>query len=85
MNVRHLLVAAAAALLGGFGSAAPAAAHVSTQPFAASVDSMSAGRLGASVAAVLGLAGLVIGGLDPPVGSAPAPGGSEPPWPWWRG
>jgi hypothetical protein len=42
--------------------AAPAAVHVSVQP-AASVYAMSSGRLGASVAAVLGLIGLVIGGL----------------------
>ncbi|NJP34630.1 DUF6223 family protein [Micromonospora thermarum] len=63
MYVRHLLVATASAVLGGFGSAAPAAAHVSAQPIAASAYTMSAGRLGASVAAVLGLAGVVIGGL----------------------
>jgi hypothetical protein len=52
-----------AALLGGFGLAAPAAAHLSAQPIAASVYTMSAGRLGASVAAVLGLTGVIIGGL----------------------
>jgi hypothetical protein len=52
-----------AALLGGFGLAEPAAAHLSAQPIAASVYTMSAGRLGASVAAVLGLTGVIIGGL----------------------
>ncbi|HEY0700813.1 MAG TPA: DUF6223 family protein [Micromonospora sp.] len=63
MYVRHLLTAGAAALLAGFGPAAPAAAHVSAQPIAASVYTMSAGRLGAIVATVLGLAGVVVGGL----------------------
>ncbi|MFI6263481.1 DUF6223 family protein [Micromonospora sp. NPDC051006] len=63
MYVRHLLAATSAALLGGFGLAAPAAAHVSVQPAAADVFAMSAGRLGASVAAVVGLIGVVIGGL----------------------
>ncbi|PZG24030.1 hypothetical protein C1I95_01410 [Micromonospora craterilacus] len=56
MYVRHLL---APALLGG----APAATYLSAEPIAASVYTMSAGRLGASLAAVLGLAGVVIGGL----------------------
>ncbi|MEU5949012.1 DUF6223 family protein [Micromonospora sp. NPDC047465] len=63
MSIRHMLAAAAAALLGAFGLAAPAAAHVSAQPVAASVYTMSAGRLGSSVAAVLGLIGVIIGGL----------------------
>ncbi|MDO3705689.1 DUF6223 family protein [Micromonospora sp. C28SCA-DRY-2] len=63
MSVRHLLTAATAALIGGVGFAAPAAAHASTQPVAADVYTMSAGRLGASVAAVLGLAGAIVGGL----------------------
>jgi Family of unknown function (DUF6223) len=43
--------------------AAPAVAHISVQPAAASVYTLSAGRLGASLAAVLGLTGVVIGGL----------------------
>lgn len=42
--------------------AAPAAAHASIQPVAAGVSDMSPGRLGAIVAALLGLAGVVIGG-----------------------
>ncbi|MEV4656725.1 DUF6223 family protein [Micromonospora sp. NPDC049301] len=50
-------------MIGGLGLAAPAAAHVSGQPVAADVGTMSAGRLGASVAAVLGLAGVIIAGL----------------------
>jgi len=60
-RVTNLL--AAAALVGGLGLAAPAAAHVSVQPAAASVYTMSPGRIGASVAAVVGLIGAVIGGL----------------------
>ncbi|MER7332873.1 MULTISPECIES: DUF6223 family protein [unclassified Micromonospora] len=63
MSIRHLLAAAAAALVGAVGLAAPAAAHVSTQPIAASAYTMSAGRLGATVAALLGLAGALIGGF----------------------
>ncbi|MEH0841174.1 DUF6223 family protein [Micromonospora sp. CPCC 205711] len=62
-SVRLVLAAAGAALLGGFGLAAPAAAHVSAQPTAASVYTMSAGRIGASVAALLGLTGVIISGL----------------------
>jgi hypothetical protein len=64
MSVRHPLAAAAAALLGGFGLATPAAAHVWVQSAPASVYAMSSGRLGAIVAALLGLTGVVIGGLS---------------------
>ena len=53
---------ALAALVGGFALAAPAAAHVSDQP-AASVYTISPGRIGAIAAAVVGLIGAVIGGL----------------------
>jgi hypothetical protein len=63
MSVRHLLAAAAAALLGGFGLAAPAAAHVSVQPTAASVYTMSPGRIEAIVAALVALISVVLGGL----------------------
>ncbi|MFF1417835.1 DUF6223 family protein [Streptomyces sp. NPDC058280] len=63
-SVRLPLAAAGAALLGVFVLAAPAAAaHVSAQPSAASIYTMSAGRLGATTAAVLGLIGVVIAGL----------------------
>ncbi|MCX4474576.1 DUF6223 family protein [Micromonospora sp. NBC_01655] len=62
-SVRLVLAVAGAALIEGLGLAGPAAAHVSAQPAAASVYTMSAGRLGAAVAAVLGLTGVVIGGL----------------------
>ncbi|WP_424532052.1 DUF6223 family protein [Sphaerisporangium viridialbum] len=63
MSVRHLLAAAAAALLGGFGLATPAAAYVLVQPTAASAYTLTAGRLWSLVAVLLGLAGAVIGGL----------------------
>lgn len=64
MSIRHLFAAAApAALVGAFGLAAPAAAHVSAQPVAADVLAISSGRLGASAGGMLGLLGLVVGGL----------------------
>ena len=63
MSVRHLLAAAAAALLGVFWFATSAAAHVLVQPTAASAYTLTAGRLWSLVAALLGLAGAVIGGL----------------------
>ena len=50
-------------MVGGLGLAAPAAANVSVQPAAASVYTMSPGRIRALVAAVVGLISLVIGGL----------------------
>ncbi len=63
MSVRHLIAAAAAALLGVFGLATPAAANVLVQPTAANAYTLTAGRLWSLVAAFLGLAGVVIGGL----------------------
>ncbi|MFD5063110.1 DUF6223 family protein [Streptomyces sp. NPDC058394] len=54
---------AGAALLGVFVLGAPAAARVTVQPSAASVYTMSAGRLEATTAAVLGLIGAAIAGL----------------------
>ncbi|MEV0705323.1 DUF6223 family protein [Saccharopolyspora sp. NPDC050389] len=62
MSVRHLLAAAAAALLGVFGLATPAAAHVLTQP-AATVYGWTPDRIWATAAALLALVGVVIGGL----------------------
>lgn len=59
--VRLLRAAVGTALLGGFMLATPAAAHVSAQPTAASVYTMSAGRLGAVTAAVLALIGVIVG------------------------
>ncbi|MFE7708356.1 DUF6223 family protein [Streptomyces sp. NPDC057486] len=62
MSVRYVLAAIAGALLGGLGFAAPAAAHASVQPVAADA-SLTAGRLVGTVAALVSLAGVVIGGL----------------------
>jgi hypothetical protein len=70
-------VLAAAALVGAFGLAAPAAAQVSDQPPAVSVYTLTPERIAATVAAVVGLIGAVIGGLlwpDPAAVSAPATG-----------
>ncbi|WP_399934958.1 DUF6223 family protein [Streptomyces kanamyceticus] len=60
MSVRRLLATAAATLLGGL--AAPAAAHASVQPVAASVYDFSLGRLGATTGALVGLAAVAIAG-----------------------
>ncbi|MEU2034532.1 DUF6223 family protein [Nocardia amamiensis] len=62
MSVRHLLTAAAA-LLGSFTLATPAAAHVSAQPAAVDAYTLTTDRLVGSVAALVALAGAVIGGL----------------------
>jgi uncharacterized protein DUF6223 len=53
----------AAAVIGAFGLAAPAAAHASVQPAAATVYTMTPERIAASTAALVGLIGAVIGGL----------------------
>ncbi len=60
-RVTHLL--AAAALVGGFGLAAPAAAQVSVQPATANAYTLTPKRIVASLAALAGLSGAVIGGL----------------------
>ncbi|MCC5581706.1 hypothetical protein IMZ11_39505 [Microtetraspora sp. AC03309] len=62
MPVRFAL-AVAGATLTSFALAAPAAAHVLVQPGPASAYTLTAGRLWSLVAALLGLAGAVIGGL----------------------
>ncbi|PYQ94947.1 MAG: hypothetical protein DMF94_21230 [Acidobacteria bacterium] len=54
---------AAAALVRALGLAAPAAAYASVQQAAASVPTLTPGRIVASTAAVMGLFGAVIGGL----------------------
>jgi len=54
---------AATAVVGGFGLAAPAAAHASAQPAAATVYTVTPERIAASTAALVGLIGAVIGGL----------------------
>ncbi|MEV4176627.1 DUF6223 family protein [Nonomuraea sp. NPDC049709] len=61
MSVRHLPATAAAAVLAIVGLATPAAAHVVAQPVGA--YALTAGRLWSAVAALLGLAGVVVGGL----------------------
>jgi hypothetical protein len=61
--VRLILAVAGAALIGGLELAAPAAAHVSVQPAAASAYALTAGRLWSMVAMLLGLTGVAIGGL----------------------
>jgi hypothetical protein len=63
MSVRHLLTAAAAALLGGFGLATPAAAHVSAQSAPVDAYTLTPGRLLGTGAALVALAGVVVGGL----------------------
>lgn len=60
-GVCHLLTAAA--LLGGLGLAASAAAQASAQPDAIGAYAMTPGRLGASMAALMGLMGIAVGGL----------------------
>jgi hypothetical protein len=54
---------AAAVLVGGVGLAAPVAAQVSDQPPAVSVYTLTPERVAATVAAVVGLIGAVVGGL----------------------
>ncbi|WP_406497724.1 DUF6223 family protein [Streptomyces sp. NBC_00846] len=63
MSVRTVLAVAGAALISGLVLAEPAAADPSVQPVAASVYTLSAGRVGASLAALVGLLGAVNGGL----------------------
>ncbi|MDG4837729.1 DUF6223 family protein [Micromonospora sp. WMMD967] len=58
MSVHHLLAAAVTA-----SPAVEPAAHMSVQPTAATALTMSSGRLGATVAVLLGLVGTVVGGL----------------------
>jgi Family of unknown function (DUF6223) len=63
MSVRHLLAPAAAALLGGFALATPAAAHISAQSAPVDAYTLTTGRLLGTVAALVALAGVVVGGL----------------------
>ncbi|MFY1622141.1 DUF6223 family protein [Micromonospora sp. WMMD735] len=53
----------AAVVLGATGFAAPASAHLSARRDAVGVTTMSVGRFGATVAVLLGLAGVVVAGL----------------------
>jgi hypothetical protein len=59
LSARTLIVVAVTALLVGFGLATPAAA----QPADVGVATLTSGRLGALVAALVGLTGMIIGGL----------------------
>ncbi|HEU5075197.1 MAG TPA: DUF6223 family protein [Polyangiaceae bacterium] len=59
LSGRYVIVAVATVLLLGFGVATPAAA----QPADVGVTTLTTGRLGAIVAALVGLAGVIIGGL----------------------
>jgi Family of unknown function (DUF6223) len=63
MSVRHPLAAAPAALLAGFGLATPAATHLSAQSRAVDAYTLTTGRLLGTVAALVALAGVVVGGL----------------------
>ncbi|OAH12473.1 DUF6223 family protein [Streptomyces jeddahensis] len=63
MSVRSVFAVAAAVLIGGFAFVEPAAADPSVQPVAASVYTVSVGRVGASLSALVGLLGAVGGGL----------------------
>ncbi|MFG3556902.1 DUF6223 family protein [Micromonospora sp. NPDC047557] len=62
-RARLVFTAAASAVAGGFGLAAPAAAYTSSAPLAASVTTMSAGRLGAIVGGLLALTGVIVGAV----------------------
>ncbi|MFB4307408.1 DUF6223 family protein [Actinomadura sp. GTD37] len=61
--VRRMSAVSAAVLLGVLAFASPAAAHDAGRPTAADVYDLSAGRLGAIAAALLGLAGVIVAGL----------------------
>ncbi|MGJ3558334.1 DUF6223 family protein [Streptomyces sp. INA 01156] len=64
MSVRRLLAAAAAAaVLGGIGLAAPVAAHPTAQSAAVDAYSLTTGRLVGTTAALVALVGVAIGGL----------------------
>ncbi|MFF8555583.1 DUF6223 family protein [Streptomyces sp. NPDC015501] len=63
MSVRTVLAVAGATLIGSLALAGPAAADPSVPPVAASVYTVSVGRVGASLAALVGLLGAINGGL----------------------
>ncbi len=63
MSTRHLVATAAAALLGGFGLATPAAASTVAQQAAVDTYTLTAGRLWGAAAALVALAGVILGGL----------------------
>lgn len=61
MSARHLLAATSTALLGVVALATPAAARVSVQSADVTVYTVTAARIWATAAALLGLTGAVIG------------------------
>ncbi|MFI8914627.1 DUF6223 family protein [Streptomyces sp. NPDC053513] len=63
MSVRTVLALTGAVLVGGLALAVPAAAEPAVQPVAASVYTLSVGRVASSMAALVGLLGAVNGGL----------------------
>ncbi|WP_194836710.1 DUF6223 family protein [Nocardia sp. XZ_19_369] len=63
MSIRYLFATAAAAMLAVSTLAIPAVAHAMVQPDVAGLTVLSSGRLGAIVAALVGLTGVIIGGL----------------------
>ena len=79
MSVRHLPAADAATLFDGFGLTTPAAAPVVAQSAAVDAYALTTGRVVGTVAALVALAGLAVGGLwwpPPRVVPAPATGSS---------
>ena len=63
MSVRHLPAADAATLLDGFGLTTPTAAPVVAQSAAVDAYALTTGRVVGTVAALVALAGVVVGGL----------------------
>ncbi|MGW5779386.1 DUF6223 family protein [Streptomyces sp. NPDC003863] len=63
MSVRTVLALTGAVVIGGLAFAVPAAADPVVQPVAASVYTLSFGRVAAASAALVGLLGVVNGGL----------------------
>ncbi|MDK0524190.1 DUF6223 family protein [Streptomyces sp. ML-6] len=63
MSVRYMLAVGAGSLFGGFGLAAPATAHAPVRPIAAGAHELTAGRFVGTGAALVALAGVVIGAL----------------------
>lgn len=86
MSLLHLPAAATAALLTIAGRTTPAAARFLVQPVGA--YTLTTGRLWALAAALLGLAGVVVGGLALARAAGRIGAGTGrrgPSWPWRRG
>ncbi|MEG3636916.1 DUF6223 family protein [Micromonospora palythoicola] len=63
MTIVRLVFATAAAIPSGAGLAAPVTTRIAADPVFAQGISMGAGRIGSTVAALLALAGVIVGGL----------------------